>query len=468
VTANGDSKTYNGLAYSGGNGASYSGFVNGENSSVLSGALIYGGTAQGAINAGNYSIAVSGLNSSNYAITFAPGALAVNKAPLIVTAHNDSKTYDGLAYSGGNGVSYSGFVNGEGTSALSGTIAYGGAAQGAVNAGSYALIASGLTSGNYIITYDPGMLTVAARPITVTADDLSRIYGGANPALTYAIGGDGLVTGDTLSGSLGTAANMASGVGNYAIVQGTLVASTNYALAFVPGTLAIDPAALSITANDVTTPTLSAAQFSASYAGFVNGDNSSVVSGLKYGVFPITGNVLNYDIVPFGATSSNYTITFFPGLLTLVPLQPGGIPAPLIGDNGYNSSSSFGLTFGTNSFAFSNVVTASLGTGDEILLFATGLPGIISPFEAVAISDYSNATDSEDRLANGGAGGNAGLFGAGGDGGAGGNAGTGGTGGAGGKAGMGGTGGNGGTGGAGGNGGAGSEGGTGGSGETGL
>jgi hypothetical protein len=317
-----------------------------------------------------------------------------------VTANNDSKTYDGLAYSGGNGVSYSGFVNGETASILSGTLAYGGTAQGAVNAGSYTLIASGLTSGNYIITYDPGTLAVAARPITMTANDLSRIYGAPNPTLTYAIGGDGLVNGDTLTGTLGTAANVASGVGNYAIVQGTLVASENYALTFVPGTLTINPAALSITANNVTTPTLSAAQFSARYAGFLNGDNSSVVSGLKYGLFPVTGNALNYDIVPFGATASNYTITLFPGLLTLVPQQPGGIPAPLIGDNGYNSSSSFGVSFGTNSFAFSNVATASLGMGGEILLFEAGLPGIISPFQAIAISDYSNATNSEDQLIN--------------------------------------------------------------------
>ncbi len=400
VAANNDSKTYNGLAYNGGNGVSYSGFVNGQDGSVLLGAPIYGGSAQGAVNAGLYTITVSGLASTNYAISYAPGTLILNKAPLLVTANNDSKTYDGLAYSGGNGVSYSGFVNGETASILSGTLAYGGTAQGAVNAGSYTLIASGLTSGNYIITYDPGTLAVAARPITMTANDLSRIYGAPNPTLTYAIGGDGLVNGDTLTGTLGTAANVASGVGNYAIVQGTLVASENYALTFVPGTLTINPAALSITANNVTTPTLSAAQFSARYAGFLNGDNSSVVSGLKYGLFPVTGNALNYDIVPFGATASNYTITLFPGLLTLVPQQPGGIPAPLIGDNGYNSSSSFGVSFGTNSFAFSNVATASLGMGGEILLFEAGLPGIISPFQAIAISDYSNATNSEDQLIN--------------------------------------------------------------------
>src|SRR5690606_28005479 len=39
--------------------------------------------------------------------------LIINKAPLTVTANDDTKVYDGLAYSGGNGVEYDGFVNGE-------------------------------------------------------------------------------------------------------------------------------------------------------------------------------------------------------------------------------------------------------------------------------------------------------------------------------------------------------------------
>ena len=43
---------------------------------------------------------------------------------------------------------------------LSGTLSYGGAAQGAVNAGSYGLTAAGLSSGNYTIAYLPGTLTV--------------------------------------------------------------------------------------------------------------------------------------------------------------------------------------------------------------------------------------------------------------------------------------------------------------------
>ena len=54
----------------------------------------------------------------------------------------------------------------------------------------------------------------------MTADAQSRAYGDANPALTYQVGGSGLVNGDTLSGALATSATTASNVGIYGIDAG--------------------------------------------------------------------------------------------------------------------------------------------------------------------------------------------------------------------------------------------------------
>src|SRR5207237_2007748 len=76
-----------------------------------------------------------------------------------------------------------------------------------------------------------------------TADAKSRAYGDVNPALTYQVGGAGLVNGDTLSGALATSATTASNVGIYGITQGTLGASSNYAFAFVGANLTVTPAA---------------------------------------------------------------------------------------------------------------------------------------------------------------------------------------------------------------------------------
>ena len=107
------------------------------------------------------------------------------------------------------------------------------------NVGSYAITAGGSvisTAGQaYRLIQTPAALTVTPRAITVTADAKSRAYGDANPALTYQVGGSGLVNGDTLSGALATSATTASNVGLYGIAQGTLAASSNYTLIFIHG-----------------------------------------------------------------------------------------------------------------------------------------------------------------------------------------------------------------------------------------
>ena len=68
----------------------------------------------------------------------------------------------------------------------------------------------------------------------MTADDLARIYGEADPTLTYTIGGMGLALGDTFTGGLSRDAG--ENVGSYAINQGTLALSANYTLSYVGGT----------------------------------------------------------------------------------------------------------------------------------------------------------------------------------------------------------------------------------------
>jgi len=82
ITANADSKVYDGLGYFGGNGVSYAGFVNGENNTVLTGNLGYTGSSQGAIGVGNYSINPQGFNSSNYIISFINGNLVITEKPV--------------------------------------------------------------------------------------------------------------------------------------------------------------------------------------------------------------------------------------------------------------------------------------------------------------------------------------------------------------------------------------------------
>lgn len=118
------------------------------------------------VSATGYSL--SGSDVSNYALIQPTELLAaITPKAMTIEAKNDFRTYDSMAYSGGNGVTYSGFVMGESESALSGTLAYGGTSQGAVRAGTYSISPRGLTSNNYSIGFVDGQLTIASPVSTI-------------------------------------------------------------------------------------------------------------------------------------------------------------------------------------------------------------------------------------------------------------------------------------------------------------
>ena len=219
------------------------GFHAGDTAGIVNG-LSVSTVATATSNAGTYAISASGgsaVSASGQAYRFidAPGTLTVTLRSITVTADNQSRVYGNanpvLTYQVGG----SGLVNGD---TLSGALAT--PATSASSVGVYGITQGTLGSPNYTISSFTGAnLAVTPRTITVTADAMSRAYGDANPALTYQVGGAGLVNGDTLSGALATSATSASSVGMYGITQGTLAASSNYAFAFVGANLTVTPAA---------------------------------------------------------------------------------------------------------------------------------------------------------------------------------------------------------------------------------
>ncbi len=159
--------------------------------------------------------------------------------------------------------------------------------------------------------------------LTITANDISRLYGQANPAFTASYAG--FINGDTPSVVTGlqfsTAATMGSNVGTYSITPFGASAPTTYSsINYVPGTLTITPAPLSIIANDLTRRTgVENPTFTARYSGFVNGDTSAVVSGLQFSTPASASSPAgSYTITPFGASAANYAITYGPGTLSVL------------------------------------------------------------------------------------------------------------------------------------------------------
>jgi hypothetical protein len=138
--------------------------VLGQDRSVLVGTLGFTTDAAPASPVGAYTVTPGGLTSGNYAISFVPGTLTVNPAPLTVTANDAARLYG--AANPAFTARYGGFVLGQGPGVLGGALAFATPATEASPAGHYAIVPSGLTSGNYAITFVPGTLTVLA-PVTL-------------------------------------------------------------------------------------------------------------------------------------------------------------------------------------------------------------------------------------------------------------------------------------------------------------
>ncbi len=121
--------------------------------------------------------------------------------------------------------------------------------------GSYPItIAQGtLAAQNYTFNFVNGTLTVTGVPLTVTANDASRVYGAANPSFTGVV--QGAQNGDTFTQTFATTATATSSPGSYPIVPTAAGANlANYTVTTVNGILTIAQASttVALTANSGT------------------------------------------------------------------------------------------------------------------------------------------------------------------------------------------------------------------------
>src|SRR5207253_88260 len=104
---------------------------------------------------------------------------------------------------------------------------------------------------NYTISFTGNTLSITPATLTVTANHQSKVYGSADPTLTYV--DSGYQFSDTratvLTGGLTRAGGESVAGSPYAIGQGSLVADSNYTISFTGNTLSITPATLTVTAD---------------------------------------------------------------------------------------------------------------------------------------------------------------------------------------------------------------------------
>ncbi len=115
-----------------------------------------------------------------------------------------------------------------------------------------------LNSGNYDLSYQGNNLTITKALLNVIADAKTKVYGDADPALTYQVSGlkNGDTAGSVLNGG-GLVRVSGENVGNYAIQQGGLgLVSGNYDLAYQGNNLTITKALLALLRISPLAPTL--------------------------------------------------------------------------------------------------------------------------------------------------------------------------------------------------------------------
>ncbi|MBR5395304.1 MAG: hypothetical protein IK144_09545 [Bacteroidaceae bacterium] len=162
------------------------------------------------------------------------------------------------------------------------------------------------------------------QPVTITAQNLTMVYGDEVPELTYTS------EGAELKGipSLSCEATSTSPVGTYPIVvsQGTV---ENNNVIYVNGTLTITKAPLIVIANSFTiTEGDTLPTFTATYKGFRNGETESVLTKQpKFTCAATTSSAPGtYDIIVSDAEAKNYAITYVKGTLTIEVLKKCATP----------------------------------------------------------------------------------------------------------------------------------------------
>jgi subtilisin family serine protease len=279
---------------------------------------------------GPYAIVASnaqGTGLGNYTITYVNGSLAVTPAPLTVTAGNQSKGY-GTALNLGTGAFTTGTLfNGDSVNSVALT-STGAAATANVAGGPYAIVASnaqGTGLGNYTITYVNGSLAVTPAPLTITANNQSKVYGTTLNLGTGAFTMSGTLYNDDSVNAVTLTSAGAAGTANVAGSPYAIVASnaqvtglSNYAITYVNGALSVTPAPLTVTANAQTSVYGNAIP-SLTYVSSGLRNEDTLSGSLATPATP-TSSVGQYAITQGTlAGSPNYNISFVSANLTINP-----------------------------------------------------------------------------------------------------------------------------------------------------
>ena len=299
--------------------ATFSGQISGDDISLNNGTLSANFADKNvgmgkAITVSGFSL--TGTDANNYALntgSFAGATANITQRSLVITADAKTKVYGAIDPTLTYQITTGSLTAGDYfTGALSRIIGE------SVAGGPYAINQNTLTAGgNYTLSYVSNVLSITPAELIATAKTQSKVYGAADPTLTYTT--TGLANGDTTSIFTGELLrDSGQNVGSYSINQNTLAATSNYNLSYQSAKLDISPAILTVAADTIRKvygfqdPTLTY-----SLNGLANSDGGDVVSGslarvqgTAVGAYAIVQNTIS--------TTSNYFLRYIPSVFLIV------------------------------------------------------------------------------------------------------------------------------------------------------
>lgn len=301
-----------------------------------------------AVLTGNASMSnyVLNPNFNNVAGTNTTNAFTLSAANLAITANSTSTQYGLGTALGATAFTSSGLQNNETIGGV--TLESIGAAN-TTNVGLYNITAANATGGsftasNYNIGYVNGTLNVTQAPVTLLAGNLTRVYGDANPTTdTVALTSGTLYNGNAVgNATVATTAISSTAAGQTVNLTPSAVVFTNgsasnYNITYANGSLSINQANLTITANSTSKIYGQTLDFTGTEFTSTALKNSETLTGANLtsagaaATAEVNGGT-NYTIAINNATgangfvASNYNIIYTSGDLTVNP-APLGIAA---------------------------------------------------------------------------------------------------------------------------------------------
>ena len=390
----------------------YNGFVNNDHffnhqpASSVNDTFVLSTTATSASPVGTYPILFSEatLSDPNYACTTVPGTLTIQKPPLTITGNSASMTYGGTVPT--LSVSYSGFLNGDTPSSLTTAPSVSTTATSASRVGTYPITPSGAVDSSYRIVYVPGTLTVNPAPLTIVPTNQAKTYGQTANLGSTAFNAVGLLPGDTIAGVTLSSAGAAptAGVGTYDLVPSAASGprAGNYAITYVNGILAVNPAPLAITANNASkyygqTLSFSGTEFTVS--GLQNGQTVGTVTLSSTGaVSTATLAGSPYAIVPRSATGgtftpANYTFNYVNGWLTIKPVGAPPTITAISPNAGPNTGGTTVTIYGTGFEPGATVMLGGLPASAVTWQHGTNLTAVTPPSASGVVAVVVNNPD---------------------------------------------------------------------------